>query len=320
MRATKREILNYGDECGDSDGEAVQALAAYMEQSSTPPYSWQRTPCCESSRYLYCPKCCRLLVPNGDWPEPLQDGSLQLPFDLHILLEDLHTKSTGVQVKSILDAASGTKNNHDNKNEEEPIGNVKLFNLANDEMPPYTGQHTDQYEGTYLLFPGTDSVPLSEILQNESATINTLVVLDCRWSRSSTRFHPYLASLPKVSLDHPPAQSYYWRWHNTGVGMLSSVEAIYFAAWQITASRGWTLEERQGRLVQLLWLFRIQRAVIHQKYTQKQVRTSNPHVPFTEEAKEFARKLRRNGNNKSSNKRQQQQNRGETCSSLSVVE
>lgn len=304
-QTNKRAMMAYddGDNACDSngDGEAIRALAAYMEEdnnSVTPPLSessppssscQQRTMCCESSRSLYCPKCYRILVPKEEWPVPLQDGSLQreLPFDIHILLEDKQNQSTGIQVKSILDS------NISNDNEQEELSSlskVKIFNLEKDEMPPY---NTEQ-DGTYLLFPGDDSTPLSTLLQVETVTVKTLVVLDCKWSKSSSRFHPYLATLPKVSLANPPSKSYFWRWHNTGAGMVCTVEAIYFAAWEITASLGWSLEERQARLVHLLWLFRRQRAVILQRYTQNQVRGKNPHVPFSEEAKEFARNLRRN--------------------------
>lgn len=326
-RATKRDILNYEEKIGGDDatspdsidGEAAQALATYMEQSYSPPDTWKRSSCCGSSSFMYCSVCYRLLVPQEDWPLPLQDGSLQLPFDLHILLEDRQTQSSGVQVKSVLDAASGVvsgnaaKNDKEEKEEFDEGGStsssrVKIYNLETGDMPPYSDSAI--YDGTYLLFPGTDSIPISKLLEEETTKIKSLVVLDCRWSRSSSRFHPDLASLPKVSLDHPPAQSYYWRWHNTGVGMLSTAEAIYFAAWQILTKSldgNWTLEERQGRLVHLLYLFRLQRALIERKYAQNQVRGVNPHVPFTEEAKEFSRKLRSNQKNKEKQKLRQQE-------------
>ena len=321
--------MNYEDKLGGGDattttsttdsidGEAAQALATYMEQSHAPPDTWKRSSCCGSSSFMYCTVCYRLLVPQEDWPQPLQDGSLQLPFDLHILLEDRQSQSSGVQVKSVLDAASGMVSDSDARNNKEEkfeeggstsSSRVKIFNLENDEMPPYSDSTLN--DGTYLLFPGTDSISLSKLLQEENSTIKTLVVLDCRWSRSTSRFHPDLASLPKVSLDHPPAQSYYWRWHNTGVGMLSTAEAIYFAAWQILTNshnENWTLEERQGRLVHLLYLFRLQRGLIQEKYAQNQVRGVNPHVPFTEEAKEFSRKLRSNQKNKEKQKLQHQE-------------
>ena len=328
--AIRSNILSYEDKLcnGGStesiDGEATQALGEYMDQGYAPPDSWQKSTCCGSRSFLCCKKCYRLLVPREDWPKPVQDGSLQLPFDLHILLEDRETQSSGVQLKSVLDAAAGAAPNYEYElgtEEREDMehnnsyassssssSRVKVFNLEHGEMPPYSD--CTAYDAAYLLFPGTDSIPLSKLLQEKRARIKTLVVLDCRWSHSSARFHPDLASLPKVSLDHPPAQSYYWRWHNTGAGMLSTAEATYFAAWQIlTASLdiGWTLEERKGRLVHLLYLFRLQRALIEQKYARNEVQGINPHLPFSEEGKEFSRKLRENKKNKKKQKISQQQ-------------
>ena len=51
-------------------------------------------------------------------------------------------------------------------------------------------------------------------------------------------------------------------------------------------------------ILHLLYLFRLQRALIEQKYARNEVQGINPYVPFTEEAKEFSRKLRENKKNK----------------------
>jgi len=275
--------------------QAVQAFADYMEQDCPPPpESWQRKECCGTSRYLYCPNCYRLLVPKMDWPTAVQDGSCQLPFQLDILLEDNKAIATGVHVKCLLDAAWEMHNNQQ-QDDSEAISesNVKIFNSETRGLDAPPNESNSYPDGTYMLFPGPDSIPLSQLLQDDTVSVRKLVVLDCKWTRSSARLHPQLASLPKVSLCQPQIQSYFWRWHNEGAGMLCTVEAIYFAAWQITARMGWTLQERKARLLSLLWIFRYQRSLIQRKHANNQVQSVNPYPPYTEQAKEFARELRR---------------------------
>jgi hypothetical protein len=241
--------------------------------------SWQRQECCGKSRYLYCPECCALLIPAADRPLALSQA---LPFDVHVILDDRRPSSTGVQLIAVFRSMSDNNST---------ATQAELFDTEKDEIPSY--ETKEQLDGTYLLFPGEDSVPLSSILKGDSTRqpLKTLVLLDCKWSRPSARLHPSISTLPKVSLDCPPSKSYYWRWHNTGEGMLSTVEALYYAAWQIIFHRGWSMEECQT-LVRLLWLFRLQRSIIQTKYHAGQVKGVNPYVPFSEEAKEFARKLR----------------------------
>jgi DTW domain-containing protein YfiP len=115
-----------------------------------------------------------------------------------------------------------------------------------------------------------------------------LVVLDCKWARRSIRLHPSIARLPRVHLDDPPAESYYWRWHNSGEGMLSTVEAVYYAAWQVGAELRWQ-QDRLEDLAALFWLFRHQRDAIRNWYEHGDGRYHPAPLPFTEAGKEFNR-------------------------------
>lgn len=258
--------------------QAQQVLAEYMEAGAPPPSSWQRTLCCGSSRHIYCESCCTLLFPPEEVPE---EFDFPLPFDIHIILDDRRASSTGVQLMSIRKG-----HNKDEEPNSQQQG-VQVFDVDRGEVPCYD----DQVEGTYLLLPGNDSVPISSVANHPATRISTLVVLDCKWKKANAELYPSIARLPKICLDCPPDKSFYWRWHNHGPGMISTVEAIYFAAWQITASLEWTLEERK-KLASLLWLFRLQRCMIESKFEKNQVRGVNPHVPFSEEAKAFSRSLR----------------------------
>jgi len=73
--------------------------------------------------------------------------------------------------------------------------------------------------------------------------------------------------------------------------MLSTIEAIYFAAWEVAHQQHWALDRRQS-LVNILWIFGLQRAVIKFRYESGYGHSVIPYTPFSEEGKAFARKLR----------------------------
>jgi DTW domain-containing protein YfiP len=179
---------------------------------------WSRQLCCGKSRSLYCPECYSLLFPPSEWPKDLK----KLPFDLYIILHDRRAVATGVHAKvlhkSICLAAGAYERD------------VEIFDLERlDPLPKNFPEHS------YLLFPSDDSVPLDSVKRQ----VKTLVVLDCKWTRSSSREDPRLASLPRVHLTRPHRQSFFWRWHSAGSERLSSIEAIYEAASEVQSSVNW---------------------------------------------------------------------------------
>ena len=178
-------------------------------------------------------------------------------------------------------------------------GSCCLYDIgSDDEIPNYSSTKDD---GTFLLFPGPTSQPFSSIVNSSGASrVTRLVVLDCKWSRSSIRFHPSIADLPRVHLDRIPKHSFYWRWHNAGDGMLSTIEAIYYSAWDVATVHPDLSKDDRAKLVTLLWLFGLQREVIKKRYKEGKVKCfkHEPYVPFLEASKELNRSLRRNENNK----------------------
>jgi len=225
--------------------------------------------------------------------------------------------------------------------------NIKLYDLNKGEtLPQYStkknseeltggndGKPAEEDEGgTYVLFPQEGkSVPISAVANK----IKRLVVLDIKWTRSfnvqifSADHHKIMVSrpseggggksynplaplkgLPFVHLEYPPQNSNFWRWHNRGAGMLSTIEAIYFAAREVSI----TLQQRrdideeekddddsnyrlQGcikegdddeNFVDILWLFALQRSIVQERSLQE----GRP-VAFSEEAKAMARALRK---------------------------
>jgi DTW domain len=269
-------------------------LVEYLSADSGKCYSRVRCHTCNASRRLYCGDCLKILAPNEDWPVALRDRSLSLPFLVDIVLDDRRAVSTGVHLATI-----APNPDHDNS---------RLFDVGvGDLIPEY--EH-DDVNDNYLLFPCPESVPLSSIgkLPRSSPGAGTgdssrvkplrLIVLDCKWARRGVRLHPALAALRKVHLDDPPSQSHYWRWHNSGAGMLSTIEAVYYAAWQVGDAFGWPIDTLKC-LTELFWLFRFQRESIKNWYEHGDERYKATPVPFTEAGKSLHRSRRSKQRNRS---------------------
>lgn len=243
------------------------------------------------------------------------------------------------------DCHSTDANNDTNGNEW--WKNIKLYDLNKEEtLPDYSasqnsgrivnedkvdGDATGNIDegGTYVLFPQEGkSVPMSSV----AGKIKRLVVLDIKWTRSfnvklfSADYHKIMVSsqseagggksynplsglkdLPFVHLEFPPQNSNFWRWHNRGEGMLSTIEAIYFAAREASVAlqqrrdigenekgddnaRQIASEEQDNdqTFTDILWLFALQRSIIQERSVQE----GRP-VAFSEEAKAMARALRK---------------------------
>jgi hypothetical protein len=290
----------------DFGDEAERSVQNYLETflSESPPttdigHTFQRVICCNSSRSLYCEECCRLLVQDDLLPiscrrkKHSEERPLKLPFNLHIILDDRRKSATGLHAVALLNGiGDGDETSYDSSD----LESVKLVDLEKDDVPRYGTEDAS----TFLLFPSHgESVPLEAV----ASKLRTLVVLDCKWtSRGICEKNEGLSSLQKVHLSFPPKQSYYWRWHNAGHGMLSTIEAIYFAALEISQVKyghlldaDMTLQSElndhvidQNNLIHLLWLFGHQRAA-----TIISAQRSGIPAPCSAEGKEQQRALRK---------------------------
>jgi len=131
--------------------------------------------------------------------------------------------------------------------------------------------------------PG-ESVPLASVARD----IKRLVVLDCKWTKSSCKDRLELRDLPKVHLTNPPEESYFWRWHNKESCMLSTIEAIYYASLEVADHKGDMSKAAKENLIHLLYLFAEQRISI-----QRSCQISGESLPYGEKGKEKQRALRR---------------------------
>ena len=270
MKAVSSQIdARLGDEM---DCDALNTLKEFLVncKSSLKEPCRRECPSCGASRSVYCYDCCEVLVSREEWPVGLQD--LELPFSVDFILDDRRSSATGIHAISAL-KKSGINSAHTHR---------LLDQNRSAGVPDYS-----EREGDFFLFPSDKSVGLSTV----ASRIRRLIVLDCRWTKSSMRTDPRLQKIPQVHLDNPPKESFFWRWHNSGEGMLSTIEATYFAAWEVSSQQRWSLERRRN-LVNLLWIFGIQRAVIQRRYESGKGHNLIPHLPFSEEGKTCARKFR----------------------------
>lgn len=246
--------------------ESERVLSDYLEtcaQLLPAEIPRRRCPNCDRSTVLYCSSCPQIVVDTNGWPEQVRRKPVRLPFQVDVLLDDRHGSSTGIQAVAILQA-------------EDP-DSARILEVEDkpENIPDYGSD-----DGTFLLFPGPDSVSLSEIPPN---SIRILVVLDCKWTRSRLRFHSKLSHIQKVHLDDPPSQSFFWRWHRAGPGMLSTIEALYCAARQIT-------DDDDDNVVGLLWLFAMQREIIRRAHEKGN--GSREHLPYSQSGKDVNRAFR----------------------------
>lgn len=282
--------------------DAGNLLAEYLDKTTTIDQS--RVDCCNSSRSFYCPMCCSVLLPSEEWPDVIRNGKLRLPFDIDIVLgkKERRTCATGIQVVAISSVLDSTRKHNHSETSVEPdatsfnqfrrrqncetndseeaaspfCGSAYLYSFEEDNMPSYDLKNL---QNTYVLYPDEGSVPISSV-----GRIDRLIVLDMKWSRKSGKTDARFGSIPRVHLGSPPPNSHFWRWHSEGKGMLSTIEAIYFAAMEATLD--WSKEERES-LIHIMWLFALQHSVIG-KRSQEEKRT----VPFSEEGKSHRRELR----------------------------
>ena len=268
-------------------------LNAFLQVQNINENKFPRKKCCGTSRSLYCTECCKLLIDRERWPTSIQAGHLDLPFQLDIVLNDKRLSATGFHAHVLLKASRGDHNHNDYtydgtgcetaQTQEE---RVRLIDIEkNEPLPSYEGE-----DNTYVLFPSENSIPISSVASN----IHRLIVLDCKWTKSSCLRLPEIDGLPKVHLDHPPSESFFWRWHNAGPGMCSTLEAIYFAAVEVAeVSCCFDFDndidnEKRKALIDLMWLFGIQRSA-----TALGARREGKPLPFSKDGKAMQRDLRK---------------------------
>ncbi len=280
-------------------GKHEEKLATYLNSFIENIKSYPRVTCCGSSKGLFC-ECQNLLIPQDEWPQVIKEGKLHLPFDLDIILDDKKRSSSGFLAMVMLKASENCRKERRNSETHGLNGGTETGNkdtIHNDinfttrlidtvegqDIPDYV--QNSKNSDTYLLFPSDRSISLSSV----SINIKKLVVLDCKWTKTSIIKSPQLHNLQQVHLDGDfiPRESYFWRWHNAGEGRCSTLEAIYFAALQVAISKNLDKQNIEN-LIYVMWLFGIQRG----STIKTAIKERKPN-PFSLEGKELQRSYRR---------------------------
>ncbi|GMI25155.1 hypothetical protein TeGR_g11245 [Tetraparma gracilis] len=227
---------------------------------SSSPSNYPRITCCGSASKFYCPQCCSPLAAPAAPAPPAP----VLPFDIVVLLDDSRSVATGLHLKALCPSQ---------------------VTVVCPPLPPLAASPASP--ATYVLFPCAASVPLSSL-----PPPSRLLLLDCRWTRTT----PLLSSLPpaltRVHLSEPPGESVHWRWHDEGEGMLCTLEAAFVAVVETLRREPGGAPNRVEEMKGLFHLFGLQRAAIEEsKKTRpnggRYKRTVDPGLPWEKGAKEF---------------------------------
>ena len=202
--------------------------------------------CCTKKHRFFCPTCKTVFNSASIPPAPA------MPFEVVIIKHDEAEQSTGPQLGA--------------------LGVAEVIEYTVDQVQ----DHDDQYDPTttFILFPSTQSIPLSD----DTLNIKKLVVFDCKWTKAVSLTDGRFKNLRHVKLSNPPTKSRYWRWHNNGAGMLSTIEATVCAVWEAAG-------DNKENVMNLLYLFGLQRAAIKQ-----QCLADNSPFPWDDEYKDEKRR------------------------------
>lgn len=281
--------------------EEERRFTAYLEEiSSFSSSQSERSFCCNTSRSFYCPECYKVLVPQNKWPAGYKEiDGMDLPFQLDIILgrKERRNSSSGIQMMAIcnmmqqlsvngVDAATDKSSClYESQASKSRLWweNTRLYDINRGETVP-----SYPTESTFVLFPSKNSVPISSVANS----IERLIILDVKWSRSGiVQLDPSLSTLTAVHLEFPPAKSQFWRWHDGGDGMLSTMEAIYFASVELSLALEWP-KKKSDSIINIMWLFALQRqAIVQRKNEEGDKRKSTP-LPFSAEGKRQQQELR----------------------------
>ena len=214
---------------------------------------------------FYCSQCCRSLLPKAEadeastaaddltedvkpaneppqtypllaLPAPNAPPPQRLPFEVDVILHDDRDVATGVQLAVLSSNANVHQFDPSPTSSAKPTKAAETSpalaaTAANNAIPDYAS--SPDFSTTYVLFPGPSAIPVSQV----AGKITRLVALDCKWTKTISATHPSVACLQQVTLSDPPDVSLFWRWHGKGTGMLSTIEAVFVAAWEVNEAR-----------------------------------------------------------------------------------
>ena len=141
----------------------------------------------------------------------------------------------------------------DPSEEKKAIGTARILKLSLNKVQLSVGELFDEQDfdlnNTYLLFPGEDAIPATQLTEQATLNDNTqFILLDGSWKKAYKLLmsNPFLQKLPKVFINVDAKSNYRLRKSPREDG-LSTVEAGYYLLSQ--------LEENASKFIPLLKSF-----------------------------------------------------------------
>ncbi|RHY27603.1 hypothetical protein DYB32_007655 [Aphanomyces invadans] len=191
---------------------ADETATAEVAKSNPAPGEWTRQLCpgCNKSCKYYCAVC---YLPIGA-PLTVEVPRIRLPLQVDILFQDKQKKSTA------------------------PHGKV----VAPDDIAiipyPFPEESRPQYDAkeAVVVYPSIDAYVIDELEDLDS--LKTLIFIDTPWQKAPTVLNdPALSHLRCVKLARPPLESKYWRYHSSGKGCISTIEAVHLLLVEYVAAK-----------------------------------------------------------------------------------
>ncbi|KDO34297.1 hypothetical protein SPRG_19115 [Saprolegnia parasitica CBS 223.65] len=172
---------------------------------------WTREVCptCKKSSKFYCATCFLSLGAPSDVHVP----RIKLPVTIDVIFHDKIKKSTAPQGKVVAP---------------EDIHIIPF---------PYKDGASPVYDPAkaVVVYPSNDAFVLDEL--EDLDQLETLIFIDCPWQKGPAILNDKsLSHLRTVKLAKPPLHSKFWRYHSSGDGCVSTIEAVYLMLEEYTAA------------------------------------------------------------------------------------
>ncbi|KAF0718534.1 Aste57867_1636 [Aphanomyces stellatus] len=242
--------------------EATPAALADLSAALT---EWTRVECpgCKKSCKYYCAKC---FLPLGA-PANVNVPHIRLPLKIDIVFQDKLKKSTAPHGKVVA---------------------PEDIQIVPYPFPESTPPHYDVKKAV-VVYPSNDAAVINELEDLES--LETLIFIDCPWQKAPSILNdPVLSHLRCVKLANPPLESKFWRYHSSGKGCISTIEAVHLLLDEYVVARP-SAAHASTDISQLLFFFQIVHDTIkhtHETDPNRQVERA----PMSEAEKERQRLMR----------------------------
>ncbi|CAK4086538.1 unnamed protein product [Aphanomyces euteiches] len=224
---------------------------------------WTRAACpgCSKSCMYYCATC--FLAVGA--PADVQVPHIRLPLKVDIVFQDKIKKSTAPIGKTVAP---------------EDI-QIIPFPFMEEQAPTYDAKKA------VVVYPSHDAAIISEL--EDLDELETLIFIDTPWQKAPSILNdPKISHLRCVKLANPPLESKFWRYHSSGKGCISTIEAVQLMLDEYLAAK--PSSKNDVDVSQLLFFFQLVHDHIIHTHTRPDRQLDR--APMSEAEKERQRLLR----------------------------